>query len=119
MKIVYVAHPISGDIESNLAKIIGIIREININEPDTIPFAHYWVDCHALDDRVLEERNRGIKNDHEFFKRKIFDELRLYGDRISYGMSEEMGLAKKYGIPIKPMTENIKSQLGGAQEQDY
>lgn len=105
MKIVYVAHPISGDVKGNLKKIIDIIRDINLNEPDVVPFAHYWVDCHALDDDNPEERMRGIKNDREFFERKSFDELRLYGDRISNGMRKEMELAFKYNIPVIAMTE--------------
>ncbi len=104
MKIVYIAHPIGGDIKNNLSKIIDIIRQINLEEPEIIPFAHYWVDCHALNDNIEIERNRGIKNDVEFFNRKIIDELRLYGDKISKGMKAEISLCHRLGIPIKPMT---------------
>ena len=109
MKIVYIAHPIAGDVKGNIEKILGIVRKINLEEPDILPFAHYIVDCQALDDTIPEHRFRGIKNDKEFFERKSFDELWLYGDKISNGMLEEIKLAIKYGIPIKPMT--IKIQL--------
>lgn len=108
MRIAYIAHPISGDIKGNLEKIKQIIREINLTEPDILPFAHYWVDCHALDDNNPAERERGIKNDKEFFNRKSFDELRLYGEKISGGMRAEIDLALLNNIPIKPMTEETR-----------
>ena len=100
MKIVFIAHPISGDIKGNLEKVIKIVRQLNIERDDIIPFAPYWVDCHALNDDVPEERERGIKNDTEFFKRGVIDELWLYGDRISNGMQAEINLATKLNIPI-------------------
>ena len=108
MKIVYIAHPISGDISGNLKKIINIIREINLNETEVVPFAHYVVDCYALDDTVPEERNRGIKNDIALFTSGCINELWLFGDRISNGMSHEIELARKLEIPIVSMTEGTK-----------
>lgn len=109
MKIAYIAHPISGDITGNLEKIRQIVRNVNIEEPEVLPFAHYWVDCHALDDNISEERERGIKNDHEFFNRGIIDEVRLYGSKISTGMKHEIELAHKLNIPVVPMTEQTKT----------
>jgi len=100
MKIVYIAHPISGDIQNNLKKIIQIIREINTTQKDVVPFAHYWVDCHALNDDIPEERQRGIDNDMELFRRKFIDELWLYGDRISNGMIAEIGICEQLNIPV-------------------
>lgn len=50
MKIVYIAHPISGNIKSNLESIRQIVREINLYNDDVVPFAPYWLDCHALND---------------------------------------------------------------------
>lgn len=108
MKIAYIAHQVGGDIEGNLEKIKAIVRHINLTEPDTVPFAPYWLDCHALDDNHPFERERGIKNDHEYFARKTFDELRLYGNRISVGMRAEIELARKYDIPVIPMSEEAQ-----------
>jgi len=109
MRIAYIAHPIGGDVQNNLEKIKNIVRHINLTEPEIVPFAKYWVDCHALDDNSREERERGIKNDREFFERRSFDELRLYGDRISKGMRAEIALAEKYCIPIVPMTTETQA----------
>lgn len=100
MKIVYIAHPISGDIAGNLEKIRQIVRQINLQYSDVVPFAPYWVDCHALDDNDPEERQRGITNDQEFFLRKVIDEVWLFGDRISGGMQTEIELANALGIPV-------------------
>lgn len=110
MRIAYIAHPISGDIAGNLEKIRQIVREINLNEPETVPFAPYWLDCHALDDNIPEERERGIKNDHELFSRGFIDELRLYGDKISHGMKEELKQALTYHIPVINYTEQTIEQ---------
>jgi hypothetical protein len=107
MKVVYIAHPIAGDIEGNLDKIIGIIREINLTQPDIVPFAHYWVDCHALNDIFPEERQRGIDNDIELFNRKFIDELWLFGNKISKGMKAEIKLCEKLNIPVVCKSEEI------------
>jgi hypothetical protein len=100
MKIVYIAHPISGDIHGNLEKIRLIVRKMNLEHSDIVPFAPYWVDCHALDDTVPEERARGIKNDTAFFQKGVIDEVWLFGDRISFGMQLEMDMAICMGIPV-------------------
>lgn len=109
MKIVYIAHPLSGDIPGNLEKVKNIIRQINLTESDIVPFAHYFVDCHALDDTIPEERERGIKNDIALMKAGFINELWLYGDRISAGMGHEIALALKLGITVISKSEGTKS----------
>ena len=111
MKIVYIAHPLSGDIVGNLDKIKGIIRYINLTESNIVPFAHYFVDCYALDDSIPEERERGIKNDTALFKAGFIDELWLYGDTISRGMWHEIILAQSLDTPVVPKTESTKYEL--------
>lgn len=111
MKIVYIAHPISGDVEDNLEKIRKIIRMLNLSYTDVVPFAPYWVDCHALDDSNPEERKKGIMNDHEFFKRKCIDEIWLFGDHISEGMKSEIRLAKELAIPVIAWSPQLNEEL--------
>lgn len=111
MKIAYTAHPISGDVENNLNSIALIVRQINLTEPDVVPFAPYYADCEALFDGVRSERDRGIKNNVEIFRRGIIDELRLYGERISPGMRAEIHLARKLGIKILAMTPETRADL--------
>ena len=104
MKVAYIAHPISGDIKGNLEKIRLIGRQINLEEPEVIPFAHYFFDCCSLDDDIPEERERGIKNDIALMKKGFVDEVRLYGNKISNGMLEEIKLAQFLKIEVRPMT---------------
>jgi len=103
-KVVYIAHPISGDVENNLLKLKDISFKINKTEKDIVPFIPYFVDCSTLDDSIKSEREKGIANSLVFFERGIIDEVRLYGSNISNGMKEEINLANKYRIPIKDYT---------------
>ena len=105
MKVAYIAHPIGGDVGDNLDQIKKISLEINLDEPDVVPFVPYFIDCCVLDDNDPSQRKRGFKNNTALLKKGIVDEVRLYGDKISHGMSYEINLAIEHGIPIKPMTE--------------
>lgn len=107
MKIIYIAHPISGDIEANLADLRRIIRRINMEYADVVPLAPYYADIVSLDDNIPEERERGIKNDTALLERGFIDELWLTGPRISFGMSCEKTLAEKQGIPIVDLINKI------------
>ena len=100
MIIAYIAHPISGDIEANLADLRRIVRKINLDYPDVVPFVPYYADIVSMDDNIAEERARGIKNDMEILERGIPDEVWLTGDRISSGMQAEILMAEREGIAV-------------------
>lgn len=100
MKIVYIAHPISGNINENLADLRRIVRKVNIEFSDIVPLVPYYADIVSLDDNIPEERSRGIKNDIAIVRSGIIQELWLTGDRISTGMDHEMRLAQSLGIKI-------------------
>jgi len=116
MKIAYIAHPIGGDVEGNTKRILEIVRTINFEEPDTVPFASYIADLYALDDNTPEERERGMKNSFALLKAGFIDEMRLYGNKISKGMRAEIKLAGALQIPIIPMTEETKNGLSHIAE---
>ena len=107
MKIVYIAHPIGGKVQENLADLRRIIRKINMTEPNVVPFCPYYADVVSLDDNIPEERARGIANDMTFFERKIPDELWLTGPKVSFGMHMEELAARKAGIPIIDLTNQL------------
>lgn len=111
MMIAYIAHPINGDVQGNIKKIIKIIQTIYATEPDVVPFVPYLGDVMALNDDDWEMRQRGIKNNKELFIKTDINEVRLYGDRISDGMMEEIRDALTYNIRIIPMTPKIKKAL--------
>lgn len=112
MKVAYIAHPVGGDIQKNLAAILKIVRYVNLQEPDVVPFAPYLVDCQALDDRIHEERQRGIKNDIALFHKGFIDEVWVYGTHISRGMQAEIDLATRLGIPVVGKSKAAKHLLG-------
>ena len=103
MKTVFIAHPIAGDIQNNVKKVIQICSEVH--DKNIIPVAPYLVSLQYLNDEVHEDRRLGVDANLECFHRKYIDELWLYGDRISSGMKEEVLLAQQLGIPIIPKTE--------------
>ncbi|MCX6736437.1 MAG: DUF4406 domain-containing protein [Candidatus Parcubacteria bacterium] len=108
-KTIFVAHPISGDIQGNVEKILKICKEIH-NET-TIPVAPYLMSLRYLDDSESEERDLGIGANLETFHRGYVDELWLFGDTVSPGMKEEIDLALSLGIPIVAKTEGTKKSL--------
>lgn len=104
MKIVYIAHPISGDIEANLADIRRIVRHINLMSLEYVPFVPYYADIVSLDDNNPIERMRGIDNDMAIMSKGFIDELWLTGDRISKGMQNEKTYAEQLGIKVVDWT---------------
>lgn len=115
MKIVYIAHPIGSEtkkgVRDNINKVKKIIRQINLENQDVVPFAHYLVDLECLDDRKERERDRGIMNDHVLLRKGFIDELWLYGNSISKGMFDEIIIAIEKGIPVIPKTPYIDKHL--------
>lgn len=108
LKIVYIAHPVAGDVKGNTEKIIAILRHINLNHDHVIPFAPYIGDVLALNDNQPIERVLGIRNCLATINSGIIDELWIYGPRISGGMHTEIDHAYELGIPIivmDPKTE--------------
>lgn len=99
-KIVYIAHPVGGDVDGNIKKILAIVRTINLTEPHVVPLVPYLADIMAMDDNNPIERERGIKNDIAVINSGMVTELRLYGNRLSAGMAEEKKAAERLGIPV-------------------
>lgn len=104
MKIVYIAHPIGAPtkegIEANLADLRRIVRKINLEHNDIVPFVPYYADIVSMDDNVPAERERGVKNDKAILEAGFIDELWLTGDRLSNGMVEERNIALIEGITV-------------------
>lgn len=110
-KIIYIAHPISGNVAGNLEKIAAIGRDLNLNRADVVPIAPYFFDLECLNDNKIYERARGIQNNSIIIQSGAVDELWLYGDKISHGMAMEIRAAQKVGIPVIPMSAATKSHF--------
>lgn len=107
-KTVYIAHPVGGDVQGNAKKILKICRQVHTE--DTIPVAPYLVSIQYLNDDLEKERQLGIDANLECFKRKMIDEVWLFGPKISKGMMQEIILAHKLIIPVIPKTEETKKE---------
>ncbi|MCY1527415.1 hypothetical protein D9M68_624830 [compost metagenome] len=103
-QIIYIAHPIGGDVEENIKKVLDIVRVLSANQ-NIVPFAPYIVDVMALDDRNPQERAIGFDHNKALFQTGIIDEVWLFGDRISAGMATEIAWARRLNIPVIPKTE--------------
>lgn len=112
LKTVYPAHPISGDVEGNLARVRAIVRELHFT-PGIMPVAPYVADCGILDDSILTEREMGMKTVEEYFRRGMIDEVWLYGPKISAGMKNEILLAWDYGLPVEAQTQETVREFDG------
>ena len=100
MKIVYIAHPIGGDVKGNIAKVLKIVRQINLTEKDVVPLAPYLADLLCMDDSNPEERQRGMLNDFAVIKSGMINELWIYGPKLSKGMREEIATAWNHNVII-------------------
>lgn len=107
MKIVYIAHPIGGNVKENLSDLRRIVRKVNLEYPNVVPLVPYYADCVSLHDHIPEERERGIRNDKAIIESGVIDEMWLTGERLSLGMSAEAKLAKKYSIPIVDLIKQL------------
>jgi len=110
-KIVYIAHPTGGDVTANLEKIIAIVRKINLEQPEIVPLVPYFVDCIALDDDNPAQRAKGLSNGKAVLRSGAFDEIWLYGDRISDGMWGEIDVCHGQFIKVVPQTEGTVNAL--------
>jgi hypothetical protein len=117
-KIVFICHPIAGDVEGNLAAISEIVREINLNEPDVIPFVPYFADCVALNDLDPKERQRGIQNCNAIIATGIIKECRVYGKFITKGIFDEIQRFSLMDVPIIGMNDIIKENIADLLEMD-
>lgn len=108
-KLVFIAHPIRGDIAGNLKKVFAICEQIR--KEGHIPIAPYLtLPLHPTDEE-MKNRELGVWANLTTFERGYVDEVWLYGDRISDGMKIEVALAEKLGIPVVAKSEGTKKEL--------
>ncbi|WP_299966762.1 DUF4406 domain-containing protein [uncultured Oscillibacter sp.] len=105
-KLIYIASPLSGDVERNLDFARQACRYA-ISQ-DVTPFAPHLLYTQMLDDGDPAERQLGIDMGNQMLE--MCEELWLCGDRVSAGMEGERKLAESLGIPVRQIsTEEIQS----------
>lgn len=103
---VYVCSPYSGDVKRNTANA-RIYSRFAVAK-NTIPFAPHLL----LPQYISEEHERGLA----MFMNKVFlgkcDELWVFGNSITLGMSEEIEQAEKMRKKIRYFTEDLQKVDG-------
>lgn len=103
---VYVCSPYSGDAKRNTANA-RIYSRFAVAK-NTIPFAPHLL----LPQYISEEHERGLA----MFMNKVFlgkcDELWVFGNSITLGMSEEIEQAEKMRKKIRYFTEDLQEVNG-------
>ena len=95
--LVYIASPFAGDTERNTERARGYCR-LAVSK-GCIPLAPHLLYPQFMDDGDLRQRELGL-----FFATVLLgkcDELWVFGERISDGMSREIAKARKRGLPIR------------------
>lgn len=111
MIIVYIAHPIGGDVSGNILLVEKECERIFTQQPEVTPIAPYLFALKFLNDDNPLDRSRGVKMNKEYFTRGFVDEVWLFGNRISAGMWEEVQWARNLRIPVVPMTDETQLDL--------
>ena len=96
MKMVFIAHPVGGDIQDNLMRAAQWMKWA-YEEKHVLPLAPYIGICKVLDDDDPRDRILGRHWSMQYVQR--CDQLWLCGDRISPGMKAEGEQALGLGIP--------------------
>lgn len=91
MKLVYLAHPLSGDIPGNLAEAKRWARWIYDHFDDVAVVAPWILDAEILDDTNPAHRASGLAHGRAVVVR--CDEMWCFGPRVSGGMAAEIAAA--------------------------
>lgn len=101
MKVLYIAHPLEGDISGNLGRAKRWIRWAFTNF-EVSPVADWVLLATIFDDRGMWSRDRFLKADVSLVEK--CDGILLTGGRISPGMEIERLAALRAGISVIDLT---------------
>lgn len=99
MKTVFIAHPLAGDIEDNIAHAKHISRLVSDTIPNVTPICPIILYTAFLDDNTPSHRQRGIDYCRQILP--LCDELWLAkGWKHSTGCMNEYIMARELGMPV-------------------
>lgn len=102
--LVYICSPYADDILNNERKARRYCR-FAIRE-NTIPVASHLLYPQMLDENDPEERQLGLLFGLVLLSK--CEECWVFGNRISPGMAQEIGKARRRGIPVRYFTEDME-----------
>lgn len=100
-KLIYIAHPIGGDVENNIKKVKQILKNlIDTMDANKYTFvAPYLSYLEILDDSKPEDRKKGMMMSNHVLEK--CDEMWIFGDVISKGIQEEIEHANEHNVKIQ------------------
>ena len=102
-RVIYLCHPVSGDVEANLARARRWLRWIYDTRPGIAVLCQWVLDCEVLDDNVPEHRAAGLQHDFDIIERCV--EIWAVGGRCSGGMGMEIEHALRHSVPLLDLTK--------------
>ncbi len=105
--LVFLAHPISGNIDHNLT-IVELWAKLAIKK-ELCPVAPYFLTLKVLSDQNLSDRDEGIQLGLEVLLR--CDLLWVCGGKVTSGMAREIAFARKNGIRVVYMDISMLRQI--------
>lgn len=106
--LVYIASPFAGDIEYNTSRAKGYCR-FAVSK-GCIPLAPHLLYPQFMDDEDKEQREQGIR--FALILLAKCDELWVFGDKISAGMSREIAKAKRKSKIIRYFSSKCEEVSG-------
>jgi len=102
--VIYMAHPVAGDVPANLARALRWLRWLTATSPETTYIAP-WIAAimSGEEDDDPAARARGLAHDVVTVRR--CDGLVLVGGKISQGMAIERDAAISQGLIVTDMTD--------------
>ena len=101
MRIIYLAHPLSGDVPNNLARVRRWLRWVYDNFQVAV-IADWILTCEVLDDANPAHREQGFAMDFALIT--AANEYWMVGGRVSRGMAEEEQSTQKRDITVRDLT---------------
>lgn len=98
MKKIYICSALRGDLSQNI-HLARCYCEYVVKEFGFIPIAPHIYFTQFLDDNITKDREFGINAGLSLLSE--CDELWYFGETISRGMTDEINIAMKQGIPVK------------------
>lgn len=108
-KMVFICSPYAGDIEVNTTRAKRYGRFAVKNK--TVPIIPHLMYPQFLDEENQDERRLGLEMGLELLSK--CQEMWVFGDYISSGMSAEIKSAKKWNIHIRYFTMGCEEMAGG------
>ncbi|WP_206812135.1 DUF7768 domain-containing protein [Paradesulfitobacterium ferrireducens] len=107
LPLVYIASPFAGDLERNTERARGYCR-FAVSQK-VIPLAPHLLYPQFMDEEDKQQREQGIR--FALILLDKCDELWVFGNTISEGMSREIAKAKNKGKPIRYFSSACKEVL--------